>query len=108
MQTIIVSICKDKIGNVSAAGNYRLVSLLTASSPSCLNTRLAFRPASHHFLPQETTSLISSHNMAWTCLFLLHRLFRYSYYISKDIHVLSSSRMHLNQEWPTSQRQGRI
>jgi len=66
MQKVIVPICKNKKRDIRMPGTIGLFSL-QLSSPSCLNT--TFCPASHHFWPQQTTSLGPSQNMSLTCVF---------------------------------------
>jgi len=60
---------------------------LQLSSPSCLNT--TFCHAFLHFWPQQTTSLVSSQNMALTCVFFYLNRLRLVI-VSKDTPVFSA------------------
>ena len=64
MQTVIVPICKNNIGNISDAGNYRPVSLATIISKlfehyilSCISPLLATRDNQFRFKPKHGTDV---------------------------------------------------
>ena len=87
MQTVIVLICKNKNGNISAAGNYRPASLATIISKlfehyilSCIFPLLATTDNQFGFKPKHGTDM---------CIFLLKQTV--FYYVSKDTPVFSAS-----------------
>ena len=86
MQTIIVSICKNKNGNISDAGNYRPVSLATIISKlfehyilSCIFPLLATTDNQFGLKPKHGTDM---------CIFFLKQTV--SYYVSKHTPVFSA------------------
>ena len=87
MQTVIVPICKNKNGNISDAGNYRPVSLVTIISKlyehyilACISPLLATTDNQLGFKPKHGTDM---------CIFLLQQTV--FYYVSKDTPVFSAS-----------------
>jgi len=86
MQTVIVPICKNKNGNISDAGNYRPVSLVTIISKlyehyilACISPLLATTDNQLGFKPKHGTDM---------CIFLLKQTV--SYYVNKETPVFSA------------------